>query len=471
MLKPNIDRAPKFKLLYNVGALLDIPTGFWVKGRHGENILLGGCGQITAVTGPGNSFKSTLAHYIKLSAANKIFSFMDTVIQDYDTEVNIHEDRLLNFTEQFEFFKDRNILDEGLYVVTDKTKYYGDKWWEAHKEYMAEKVKEAKKYTFETPFLDRDGKTLIKTLLPTFCAIDSFTEFDTSDIGKIQDDNNLGESGGNTIHMRSGLNKLRLLMELPKLVGDSNDYFFLTAHLGESIPMGQGPYAPQPTKKLSTMKQNEKAKGVTDKFYFIVSNLFSTSSVKSLINDSTKAPEYPKNAEDNSDKGSNDLNLLVVKVLRSKSGPSGSILPIVISQTEGVLPSVTEFNYLKGNKRFGLEGTLQNYNLVLYPDCKLSRTTVRSKCDSDPKLRRALNITSELSQMHQYHRSSCGDILCTAEELYKDIKDLGYDWDMILSETRGWWTFDNDKTGKHFLSTKDLLEMRKGLYKPYWLKK
>ena len=31
-----------FKPLYNVGALMDIPTGSYHEGKHGEMILLGG---------------------------------------------------------------------------------------------------------------------------------------------------------------------------------------------------------------------------------------------------------------------------------------------------------------------------------------------------------------------------------------------------------------------------------------------
>ena len=41
---------------------------------------------------------------------------------------------------------------------------------------------------------------------------------------------------------------------------------------------------------------------------------------------------------------------------------------------------------------------------------------------------------------------------------------------MILSHTRGWWTIEGMHKDTLFLSTMDLLKMRKGLYHPYWLK-
>ena len=109
-----------------------------------------------------------------------------------------------------------------------------------------------------------------------------------------------------------------------------------------------------------------------------------------------------------------------------------------------------------------------NYYLELLPDVNLSRTTVREKIDNDEKLQRALNITAELCQLFEYHRSRYDDLLCTPKELYDDLKALGYDWNVLL-DTRGFWVLESDDRFKPFLSTMDLLEMRKGLYKPYWM--
>ena len=66
------------------------------------------------------------------------------------------------------------------------------------------------------------------------------------------------------------------------------------------------------------------------------------------------------------------------------------------------------------------------------------------------------------------HMRYLDDLLCTPLELYEDLKKLGYDWDQLLN-TRGWWTVNNDKHPVPFLSTYDLLMMRKEKYKPYWL--
>jgi len=71
-------------------------------------------------------------------------------------------------------------------------------------------------------------------------------------------------------------------------------------------------------------------------------------------------------------------------------------------------------------------------------------------------------------EVHQPVYTSIG-LMCTPKELYEDIKKLGYDWDMILSETRGWNTIDEyNKKYPKFLSTLDLLKNRIGKYTPYW---
>lgn len=470
MIKQKFDQPDPVKLLVNIGCLFDIPTGSYIKGIHGENVLNGGVGGIVAVVGRGNRYKSTTLHFMMLSAMNRLFSTVETSASSYDTEINMHEHTLKRFLTRFDYLKDKNIIDEGYWVITDKTQYHGNKWHEKAKEFLAYKEQNISKLRYTSPFIGRDGKQL-EVVVPTFSEIDSFSEFDTDDVVKIQNENELGDSGGNTIHMRQGLAKTRFMMEIPSLYSKVNHFLFMTAHLGDSVQMAAGPYAPQPVKKLQHMSVNDKIKGVSDKFFFLMNSCWHAKSATPLINQGTKGPEYPKDSDDNI-AGDTDLNLVSLVQLRSKSGSSGYEIPVVVSQSEGILPELSEFHYIKNMERFGIDGSLQHYNLALYPDVKLSRTTVRGKLDTDKKLRRALNITSELCQMHEFHRNTIGvkHLLCTPKELYEGIKSQGYNWDDILENTRGWWTLNDDKHPLKFLSTLDLLEMRVGAYKPYWMK-
>lgn len=468
MIRPNIESAPNVKVMLNIGALFDIPTGFYVRGANEQNYLVGGLGALTAIVGIGNNFKSTILNFMMLSAANRMMSTTETYINTYDTEINIHEERLRSFINKFEYLKDKDIISSGLWTITDKTVYYGDQWFEKLKDYIDEKKKNIKDLESTTPFFDRDNKTKLKIITPTFSIVDSFTEFQTSDVIKMQDENELGESGGNTIHMRQGLAKTRFMMEAPILASSGYNYMLLTAHLGKDSAIATGPHQAPPTKKLQYLKNGDKLKGVTEKFTFLLNNCWNAYNAAPFINQGTKAAEYPREGE-NDLAGDLDLNIVTVRQLRGKSGPTGITLDILVSQSEGVLPTLTEFNYIKNSDRFGIDGSVQNYSLDLYPDVKLSRTSIRTKIDNDPKLRRAINITSELCQINQYHRAY-DHLMCTPKQLREDLIKLGYDIDKIL-ETRGWWTVNDDKNPIKFLSTLDLLELRSGRLILDWLKK
>jgi hypothetical protein len=306
----------------------------------------------------------------------------------------------------------------------------------------------------------------MKVLLPTFGAVDSFSEFETEDVAKIQDDIELGDSGGNMIHARQGLAKTRFLMDIPARATQAYHFMLLTAQMGKEMLMASGPVPTPPPKKLQFLKNGDKLKGTTDKFTFNLSNLWHCFNAAPYTNKLTKGPEYPKDPTDNASEN-RDLFKVSLRQLRGKSGMTGVTIELIVSQQEGVLPELTEFELIKSDNRYGISGNMQHYYLDLLPDVKLSRTTVRSKLDSDPKLRRALNITSELCQIRMFMRQ-LDFILCTPKELYEDLIKLGYDWDILLG-TRGWYTLNNDSPDlPPFLSTKDLLEMRVGLYHPYW---
>lgn len=459
-LQPAFTSTPTVKPLINIGALLDIPTGTYMEGMHGEYILNGGLGNLTGIVGIGNNFKSTIMHYQMLTAMSRMEG---STANTYDTEINIHEDHLKHFYTRMPEFKGVDILQTGRWIVTDKTVYYANDWYQILKDFLNNKKKNAAKILRDTPFKDRSGVKYMQILTPTFTEVDSFTEFETEDVAKIQNDNELGDSGGNTIHMRQGLAKMRFLMEVPALCGGSFNYTLMSAHVGKTIQMDLR--AP-PVVKLKHLKNGDQIKGVTDKFTFIMNNCWHCYNATPLINDTTKGPEYPRDSDDTL-KQDTDLNTVILRQLRSKSGPSGMAIELIVSQSEGVLPSLSEFHYIKTNDRFGLNGTLQNYELDLLPGIKLSRTTVRSKIDNNPNLQRALNITAELCQMHRLWHHLPEGFLCTPKQLYDDIAALGYDWKVLL-ETRGWWALDNNHAVP-FLSTYDLLNMRAGKYHPYWM--
>lgn len=464
-VKPAFVQVDPYKFLINVGCLMDYPTASLVKGAKGETLVNGGLSIFTAVAGKGNTFKSTILHYMTLSAAAVVCDSGNyTYINVYDTEVNLSPSRYVKLSHRFDIFKDIDIVDAGICSITDKTHHMGNEWFKITKTFLKDqKIKNRKQYIVSTPFLDKDGNQM-STIFPTFGEVDSISEFETSDIEEIQDKHQLGESGGNTIHMRSGLAKTRLLMDIPGVCNGAAHYIGMTAHVGKDIPIQTGPVA-VPDKKLQHMRSGEKIKGVADKFFFLPTALWQTVSSSLLVNQGTKGPEYPRKREF-VDPGSTDLNLVKFKMLRNKFGASGFTLDIIVSQEEGVLPSLTEFHYIKDNERWGLEGSLTNYHLDLLPDVNLSRTTVREKIDSDPKLRRALRITADLLQIKQF-MPAFPLTVPTPKELYEKLKEE-YDWDVLFA-TRPYWTFNQYDTVTPYLSTVDLINMYHGQYRPYWM--
>lgn len=467
ILRPPHEAAPNVKVMINIGGLLDIPTGNYLEGRHGERILNAGLSPLTGVVGNPNYFKSTLMHFMMLSAMSRMSG---STAGTNDTETNIQEWHLAKMARTIYEFYGEDVLETQRWVITDNTVYTGDKWYKEQKEFLENKIKNRAKIEVVTPFWNRDRSGPFKMILPTFTEIDSFTKFETADVIDMQDKNDLGDSGGNTIHMRQGLAKMRLLMEAPRINCGAYNYLLMSAHLGkETMMQNAGPAGQVPVKKMQHLKNGDKIKGTTDMFLYITHNCWHSYATKALINQTSKGPEYPKSPEDDTEYDT-DLNLVTIVNLRGKSGIAGMPIQLVVSQHEGVLPSLTEFHYIKDSGRYGLTGGPKDhsYSLELYPDCKVGRTTVRGKIDVDAKLRRALNITAEMCQIEELWPTPSENVLCKPKELYDDLKAKGYDWDILLN-TRGWWTYDNDQHPIPFLSTMDLLRMRKGLYHPYWL--
>jgi len=469
-IKFNVPKPRQARILINVGASFDIPTGFPVTGAKGETIWNGGIGLTTGIIGRSNNFKSSIMHYMMLSAADKIAYTHETSMHLYDTEVTAIPERLDALGNKFEHLgPDIATREDPSLVITDKSQYAADEWGSLLKAFLAEKENDKNSIIEYTAFKDPNTKGMLKTQVPTFVEIDSLSEFEAGTTIEMLNKSKLDDGSTNTLFMRQGLYKSKFLAELPRLTTNSNTFFFMSAHLGEEIAMGSGPYSPGPTKKLQFLKAGDKIKGVSDKFLFLMSNAWYASGVSVLKNQTTRQAEYP--LDNKADSAETELQVVRLTQLRSKSGISGYTLDIVVSQNEGVLPTLTEFHQIKTNGKFGISGSNLSYSLDLLPDVKLSRTTVRTKIDTDPKLRRAINITSELAQMYKFHPKLNDDgLLCSPMELYEDITKMGYDWDLLLN-TRGWWTPNNYETEIPFLSTMDLLKMRKGLYKPFWYPK
>jgi len=378
MLGFKFENRTKPTIYYNVGSYFDIPTANIIIGAKGESIINGGISRIFSIVGSGNNYKSTMLHYFMLAAANTVLATAKTAMTTYDTEVNISIERLEEMASRFGYMPKGVITDAGLWSITDKSLISANQWTIAINEYIKNKVKDKSLMVEHTAFIDPYTKKPMVAMLPSFVEIDSLSEFE-GEASTSMLENDLEDSGTNTFALRQGMFKHKFLSQLPRLSGSSNTVFMLTAHIGKSIDMATGPAKyRQPSKQLQYLKSGDVIKGVTNKFNYLVNggSLFAHTASK-LLNQSTKLPEYPipKAANDPS-----ELNLVKLTQLRNKNGTSGYTLEVVVSQYDGVLLELSQFHYIKNNGRYGLNGSVQNYELDLYPGCSLSRTKVRSKC-------------------------------------------------------------------------------------------
>jgi hypothetical protein len=454
---------PLFRPSLNVGGMLDIPTGHYERGRHGESIFNGGVGPLTGIASRPNNFKTALAIFMQ-AMMRRAFQTAAGLI--YDTEGTLSPIvRFQTIAAAYDELKGINWEEDDLFTFTDLSRYTGDVLMKLFRDVVYDKTKDPKKHTYTTPFLDKDGEQR-KAYVPTSLLIDSFSKFQIKEVQDMYDKNKIGDSKNNTDAMTSGKAKTQLFNQLPTIVSQTGSYIILTAHVGDIINMEM---YPTDKRNLSHMKRDTVIKGVGPGFYSMPHNVWDIMSNKPLVN-KEKMPQYPLDNK-TAMEGDADLKLLEIQNLRGKGGITGMVMPLIMSQTEGYLPSLTEFHYCRENG-FGIGGNNLNYFLELVPDTGLSRTTVRAKLNADSKLRRATEIQSEMLQLIQFHRTDEEQVFTTPGELYADLKAIGYDWDVLLN-TRGFWVFEEEEHmhKNPFLSTMDLLRMRKGLYVPYWLPK
>ena len=461
----NVFTRPRFRPSVNVGCLMDIPTGKYEYGAHGEALLNGGLSALTGICARPNNFKTALAVYL-LAQLRRVCHATDTIT--YDTEGTLYPVSRFNAVSKDDpYLSQIDYSDDPQFSFTDLSQYWGDEWFEQFRKTVAQKTKEEKKWLVTSPFLDGKGKPR-DALYPTGALIDSFSKFQVTAVETIYDKNKIGDSGANTDAMTNGKAKNQMFNQMPQLCARTGSYMILTAHLGDIINMEM---FPTDKRNLSYMKKDTVLKGVSSGFYSLPNNVWMITHNKPLQN-KDKMPEYPV---DNSTamQGDTDLSIITMINLRGKSGMSGLPISLVVSQSEGILASLSEFHYVKDKDRFGIDGNNQNYHMVLYPSVTLSRTKIRQKLDADPKLRRAVQITAELLQMHEFHRNIGSHVLCTPKVLYDDLTAMGYDWDDILGNTRSYWVFTHEEKDHplKYLSTMDLLNMRLGTYVPHWLSK
>lgn len=447
----------------NTYSLFDVYTGTYYDGIHGERILNGGLVPFLGFVAEGNMSKSTVLNDLYLKAFSD--HAFETEFSVYDTENLAKRTRFIELAKKVEMPPEVDFWDEKWLSMTRADNMIGNKWFEAFKDYMSEKLKD-KKAMLTTPFKNPKTGEAFKWWYPSLTIMDSISAFTTDSIETLMEKGETGDSERNTLFMKDGIAKTQLMMELKDNLTKSGQYFGTVAHVGSTVNMDGKPER----KHLIHMRQGYKMKGVPNKFDFYTTVCYEIFAASPIVAADKKGPLYPRDAEDDL-RGDVDLMELSIRALRNKEGLSGVPFKVVVSQKEGLQPHVTDYHYCREYDYYGIiGGGTPNNKLELLPDFNFTRKTLRVKIKESPQFRRALEITAELCMMtNLWANSEWEEMKCTPKELYEDIKALGYNWDELLN-TRRHWIYEEETHPQHYLSTMDLLRMRKGLYKPYWMK-
>lgn len=449
-----------FTLPLHIPARFAAATAILVTGKKGEKILAGGLPGLSGLVGGPNNFKTTTGIFLEGAALNTVNASVEAWGETHDSESTLVPDRLTTLTSGFKYLPaDTFDPDMPLWELTSNGTLYGDEWLTHIKEKSNEKVKNKRftEYTF-------NGK---KEIIPTVTLLDSLSKLESEKSVNLLLNSDKDNSDTNMYYMGKGLFKDKALSMMPRLVSTTKNYIIVTAHIGDKKDISASKFS-IPEKKIQHLKSDKKVRGVPDSFYELPHVIYQAMNGRSYFNQTTKLPEFPRSEGETL---KDDLNVVKIRVLRNKLGPTGFEWNLILSQTEGVQIPLTDLVYLRDNSKYGLDGSDRSYYLDIYPDVKLSRTTFRGIAANDPLLQRALELTADLHQYKTVKPEFLGGNYMEPKELFKKINDLGYDWKELLS-TRGWWTTDQYSSKlPPYMSIVDLLEIANGVKKPYFIKK
>lgn len=454
----------------NIGFPFDYGTGYHVITDRGEAVCNGGLFAVNGICGRGNTNKTTLSLDQLIRPLLRYTQYLEPgkYMNIYSTEFSLDGTRVNMLAEKYPEYNGEDLCDveTGSVVFTSAKDILGNEWFDKIRKLSESIYKNKNKTLYTTPFKNNE-KELIKIPEPLIIFEDSMSAMPLDVTEKIFDENEVGSAKATTSAARRGAALTQMIDMIPGVVNRGGIYSIWTAHVGDKVVLDPRELK---QKKLAFLKNGVTLKRVPENYTMLMNNLWYIL-ISEPLGDKG-APEYPSKYDVYEDGKSTDLQRVSVVNTRGKGGSSGSMIDIVISQSRGVLWGLTAYHYLKNKtNREGIENINSHTGqyLAIYPDVKFGRTRIYDKILEDPLLERACTITAELYYgriTKQWDRSYD----CTPTELYEDIKKLGYDWNQLL-DTRDYYVFKEveDKYPQPFLSTFDLLRIRKGEYKPYWM--
>lgn len=459
-------QAPSFYPMPNTGTILDISAGEWMEGVQGQTILNGGVALFYGIAALPNMFKTTIAAAM---GGCVLRAFPGAVAHAHDTETTMQQPRVEALMRAGmdinvgTYKRPENLISEGRLFFTTSVDYDGTDLFDMVKTFCKTRFKDEKKIEIE--ILDpQTGKPYLY-YNPVFEFWDSLSGLKTKDATEKAKEGDVGTKELNMLAMNFNMGKSQIVDQAPDLTARHGVYLCFTAHVGQKYELD--PRKPA-ARTLRWLKGDVKLKRVPENTTFNSGNFYVVASMSQMADKGVDI--FPRTASEKDQKAVDLIELTLVNQ-RGKFGLSNNPLPIAISQREGWLPSLSNFLYLRQEGKYGIVGNDQNYALALTPDVKMRRTTVREVFRANFTVERAAHILMEMRYMFTYDVDKYAEYYCEPEQLYNDIKAMGYDWDLLLN-TRFWFGPVVPKANDiPYLSTMDLLKMRVGKYHPYWYPK
>ena len=440
---------------YNTRTPIDIGTGEFVRGSHGEWLLNGGIGPVNGLAGRSGYYKSTTVDKI---VTDLLEIYPDTEFFKMDTE------NTSTSIERFVRLANGSGVDvESRVHLTNKGELNLQGFCDMITNIGETKLAHSGDYTIELPFLNRNTDKPLKILLPTFISLDSISNLSTdTNVSAIE--SGIESKKNNTSDMYDGRIKKRLLDLFVTWAYKYSICFFVTAHIGEKQELD--PYHPSP-KQNQWMNYQEKITNAGKNFLYLPNLSFQLIQLKPLVDDS-KNPLYPSSANF-SEREKVEINKVDLKVLRGKNNITGTVIPLVTSQHFGILGDLSFYEYLRKidgqlkSGEVGISGFIAkgvNRYSPLMPDTCLTRKNIRQVCASDYRVRRSLEIMYQLVWMNRYWNLTAYpfNIPATLEQLVNDINGSGKIAIDDILESRGYWTYDKSNKRK-YMSILDICEI------------
>lgn len=432
----------------NTGTLFDLATGKFRSGVNNTWVLDGGLSNCLGITGRAQTYKSGLAGSLIARAMN-IHPEARALIWDTENTVSAGAERYDYFTPIEHPVSDRITFCNA--TTVDLTKFYS-----MFKEIVDEKLAHKKDYIVESPFLDtRTGKP-VKVWIPTFILVDSFSKANAAQSAGVFENNDIDATGMNTLYLKDGMVKTRIMQDLPTRAARAGIYVIMTAHVGDKIDLD--PYAPTP-KQMQYMKGSDRMKNVGSGFEFLTTGLVQTIKAE-VMQDSNKKCLYP-------DKYSTarDVNLVTTMTVRGKNNSSGNDVQYVLSQNQGLLSTVTNFNYLRNSKNYGLnvEGNNQKFSPLLLPDVNFTRNTLREVSGGSYRVRRAIELTAQLCFIQNtWSTFRMPDYISTPIDKFAELltHNEKFGVDRVLESTGVWSTSKQERERLTILDVLNILNAK-----------